>query len=179
MIPLLVGTALAQDSVDAVEVRRLEMAVTTSRGRNDGLVVFWPRIIPSTLDSEVSATAAQLQQRLVDIAKRAAPIAHRDVRPEPERVCPRDRGCRATSLGVLLGQRDGGCVAVALLGPPGTEDLELVPLAGTVELASTTVPFRATPEDAVTVREFVPCSKLQNAIDDSALVLRLREVLRD
>ncbi|MCB9676162.1 MAG: hypothetical protein H6737_13660 [Alphaproteobacteria bacterium] len=177
MIALLLAFASAQD--DSVELRRLEMAVSKSRGKTDGVVVMWPRVIPASTDNEVTAVANELQQRMAEIAKRAAPLATRDLRPEPERVCPRARGCRATSLGVLLGQQDGGCVAVAVLGPPGETDLELYPLAGTVDLASKTVPFRSPPENSVTVREFVPCSKLVSLVDDSALVLRMRQLVRE
>jgi hypothetical protein len=164
---------------EAARLRRLESAVSQSRGKKGGLVVMWPRVIPATLDREVAAQAAVMQSRLVGIAERAAPVAHRDVRPEPERVCPRDKGCRAVSVGMLVGQRDGGCIAIGLLGRPGLTERELVPMAGQVELATDTVPFRASPEDAVTVREFVPCSQLGEKLDDAALVLRLRELLRE
>ncbi len=164
---------------EAARLLRLEAAVSESRGKKGGVVVMWPRVIPYTLDREVAAQAAVLQTRLVAIAERAAPVAHRDVRPQPERVCPRDKGCKGVRLGLLLGQQDGGCVAVGLLGQPGVTDLELIPMAGEIELASESVPFRASPEDAVTVREFVPCSQIDDQLDDSALVLRLREMLRD
>ena len=176
MIALLATMALADD---AVELRRLELSVSESRGRNGGVVIFWPRVIPATLDNEVSSLAAELQSKLIDVATRATPLAHRDIRPSPERVCPRDRGCKAVSLGVLIGQQDGGCVAVAVLGPPGVADLELIPLAGVVELASTQVPFRSPPEDVVTIREFVPCSTLPEVLDDSGLVMRVRQALRE
>ena len=167
------------EEAEAARLLRLEASISQSRGKKGGVVVMWPRVIPHTLDREVAAQAAVLQARLVEVAERAAPVAPRDVRPDPERVCPRDKGCKAVSLGMLIGQQDGGCVAIGLLGRPGLLDRELIPLAGEVELATDTVPFRASPEDAVTVREFVPCSQLDDVLDDATLVLRLRELLRE
>lgn len=174
------GFALASDQTDlsdAEDLGRLQEAVTRSRGKPGGITVFWPRVIPAGTDPEVMGVAAALQERLQRIADRAAPVAPRDVRPAPERVCPRERGCRSASLGVLVGHQDGGCVAVALIGRPGAVPVQLVPLAGQVELASPTVPYRAPPESAVVVREFVPCGRLVDAVDDTAAVLALRRAL--
>jgi hypothetical protein len=178
VIALVFGWAFAQDPPpDDLDPRRLELSVSRSRGPTDGVVVLWPRVMPLTLDAEVLAAAAAMQGRMDQTAQRASPLARRELRPDPERVCPKARGCRAASLTVLIGHEAGGCVAVAVIGRPGLEPLELVPLAGSVDLSATTVPFRAPPESVVTVREFVPCSGLVSAVDDTAAVLALRRAM--
>ena len=152
----------------------LEQAVSTSRGRKGGYVVMWPRVIPHSADSEVHAAAAAVQELMVEVVSKAAPVAHQDIRPEPERVCRRDRGCRGAAVSVLIGHEAGGCVAVGLVNAPGLSAVQLIPLAGEVELASTSVPFRAAPESVVTVREMVPCASLVQAMDTASFVQAVR-----
>jgi hypothetical protein len=142
--------------------------VSRSRGRKDGIVVLFPRIVPETQDATVVALAERLQTRLQQIAVTSVAPTRVDVRPSPERVCPL-AGCRATSVGVMLGHQDGGCAALALVGPPGEEPVRLVPLAGKFAMDSASLDFRAAPEGKVVVSEFVPCAQLEQSLDGQAL----------
>lgn len=142
--------------------------VSRSRGRKDGIVVLWPRIVPETDDATVVALAERLQVRLQQIAVTAAPPTRVDVRPSPERVCPLN-GCRGTSVALMLGHQDGGCAALALVGPPGQQPLRLVPLAGRFSMDSAALDFRSPPEGKVVVSEFVPCAQLEQSLDGQAL----------
>ena len=124
--------------------------------------MFWPRVIPKTDDATITGYAKQLQQRLVAIASKKYE-GKIDMRPSPERVCPQT-GCKASTLGVLLTHRGGGCTAIALVSKPGKAPARLVPWAGVVELAKDTVEFRAYPESQVTINDAVPCDKLLEAL---------------
>ncbi len=143
--------------------------VSRTRGKTGGAVVLWPRIVPESTDPQLIDLAAKLQQRLSTMATRQISDKKFSVRPRPERVCPMS-GCKAVALGVMLGHQDGGCVAVALLGEPGNEDVTmLVPWAGDVELRARSIAFRQPPEDKLSVKEFVPCEELLNNLDDQAV----------
>lgn len=168
MLALLWG-ASAEAAGDAPEISR-------SRGRPGGAVVLWPRVVPEAQDPALDELAAKLQQRLEGIALRTLGERRIQVRPRPERVCPLE-GCRSVSLGVLLGHQGGGCVAVALVGPPGAEPMQAVPWAGTVELAVDSIPFRQPPEAHLTVREFTPCADLLLQLDDPAVEAAVRSVV--
>lgn len=140
----------AAGSNDAPEISR-------SVGVEGGVVVFWPRVIPRSDD--VGPVAGELRKQLEAVVGEALPGRAVDVRPEPERVCPRT-GCAAMTVGVLLAHNAGGCAAVALVSGPGKSETRLVPWAGKVELKAVTVPFRDHPESQVTVRDMVPCTEL-------------------
>jgi hypothetical protein len=130
-------------------------------------------------DGASSATeiARGLQQRLASVAKQVAKERPIDVRPAPERVCPRS-GCAATSLGVLLAVAGKGCAAVALVSAKGPSSAELVPWGGVVELRSSSVPFREPPEASVSVSDYVPCETLLEALNDGALETAIGQKLR-
>lgn len=146
------GKAIKYDHAnDAPEISR-------SVGQKGGVVVLWPRIIPKSDDPAIADIALRVQNRLARIAEKSS--SNVDRRPSPERVCPRGEGCQAVSVGAVLAVKDKGCAVVAVVGPPGTGNVSLVPLAGTVQLRSDSVQFRDPPESEVTVQEFVPCEKL-------------------
>jgi hypothetical protein len=149
-------TATAGSSRDAPEISR-------SAGNADGLLVFWPRVIPRSSDPKLEAIARQLQGQLVKVAQAATPARARDVRPMPERVCPRT-GCEAPSVGALLLHSGGGCAALALVAGPGKPNTRIVPWGGAVTLKSQTVGFRDYPENQVTIRDMVPCDQLLSAL---------------
>lgn len=142
--------------------------VSRTRGRGGGVVVLWPRIVPETEDPAMLALAARLQERVREAAAVGVVPNRIDVRPAPERVCPMN-GCRATSVGLLLGHQDGGCVALAIVGPPGAEAQRLVPLAGSVGMDDAGLPFREAPEGKVVITEFVSCGELEQQLDAEAL----------
>jgi hypothetical protein len=140
--------------------------ISRSRGEKGGVVVLWPRIWPRDDKSpEVHEMATRLQQQLKAIAEKAAPGRPIDVRPEPERVCPRD-GCNAATLGAILIHRDKACAAVAFVSGPGTSPGRLLPWAGGIKLASETVPFREPPEEQVSVEDYASCAKLLDRVSD-------------
>jgi len=156
------STAASQslDEPDAPQISR-------SVGAEGGIVLLWPRVVgPRTggaADADTSALAKRLQARLGELVQHAAPGRPVDVRPEPERVCPRS-GCKAASIGVLLARaRSGGCAAVALVSGSGPVAARLVPWIGQIDLSARMVPFRAPPESSVKVQDYVRCS---NLLDD-------------
>jgi len=139
--------------------------ISRSVGAEGGIVLLWPRIVGERSrgaqpDAETRALAGRLQARLGELVGRALPNRPVDVRPEPERVCPRG-GCKGASVGVLLARAgSGGCAAVALVSGPGPTAARLVPWIGRIELTANVVPFRAPPESAIEVQDYVRCAKL-------------------
>ncbi|MCB9597059.1 MAG: hypothetical protein H6719_30325 [Sandaracinaceae bacterium] len=148
----------------------LDPRVSTSAGEPGGYVVLWPRIVPADPDGALSATASAVQQRLVAMVNEAAADHPVDVRPDPERVCPR-AGCRAASVGAALLHRQGSCALVAITAPPGTANAHLDPWVGRVEVLNANPPFRDPPEQSVRVEDFVPCGELIGQLDENADVI--------
>ncbi len=143
-----------QDEADAPEISR-------SVGTENGVVVMWPRIVqsrsgPPKPDDETRAVAGRLQQRIAELVRKSAGGKTVELRPEPERVCPRS-GCKAISVGVLLARAGKGCAAAALISGPGTAPARIVPWIGSITLNRTSVPFREPPESAVDVKDYLPC----------------------
>jgi len=152
-------------SADAPEISR-------SVGVPSGIVVLWPRIVLTRQgtgkpDDPTRELARSLQTRVADLVKSAVPGKNVDVRPEPERVCPRS-GCTAASIGVLFAKAGDGCAAVAMVSAPGTSPAKLVPWLGAARLTSDTVPFRAQAEEAVRVTDFSKCTSLSGEKDHDA-----------
>lgn len=152
-------------TADAPEISR-------SVGVPSGVVVLWPRIVltrqgPGKPDDATRELARGLQARIADLAKGAAAGKNVDVRPEPERVCPRS-GCTAASVGILLAKAGDGCAAVAMVSAPGTSPAKLVPWLGSARLTSDTVAFRAQAEEAVRVTDFSKCATLASEKDHDA-----------
>jgi hypothetical protein len=73
----------------------------------------------------------------------------------------------------MLAHDGGGCAALAVVGPPGPVEQEVVPLAGEVAVADGALPFRAPPESRVVVHEFVPCSEIPDHLDLAPLAAAL------
>jgi hypothetical protein len=140
-------------SGDAPEISR-------GAGVPGGVVLLWPRVPGGTPDPESRQIAARIQKRLSVIIARALPGWPVDVRPEPERVCPRS-GCHAISVGAVLLRSGNGCAAAALVSGPGTVPARIVPWAGNVQMGASSVPFRQPPEKEIAVTDFQSC----NAID--------------
>jgi hypothetical protein len=163
------GAAQTDPTKDAPEISR-------SAGKEGGVVVLWPRVVPRTDDPAMRDLAASLQQRLGEMVAKAVPRRERDVRPEPERVCPKT-GCAAMTVGAVLTYKDKGCVAVALVAKAGQEPSKLIPWAGTVELKNNEIAFRAPAESMLTVTDMVPCAKLIESLGkaDAAVVKAIRE----
>ncbi len=153
--------------------------ISRSVGEEGGVVVLWPRIIPSSKDPAILELASALQGRLSATVRRTAPNKPVDVRPQPERVCPK-AGCKALSAGVLLLHQQGGCAAVALVGQPGASDVQLIPWGGKVTPKKNPIPFRDYPESNVTISDFVPCDQLIDSLfgQEAAVEAALRQTVK-
>ena len=133
---------------------------------------------PPRPGADTRAIAGKLQARLAQIARRAAPASEIDVRPEPERVCPKS-GCKTVSLGILLARANDGCAAVVLLSEPEISPARLFAWKGVVELASESVPFRSPPESAVNATDYQRCAKIAgDPAQDAELEAAIRELVR-
>lgn len=142
--------------------------ISRSRGVPGGIVVLWPRIVlpstgPRSPDASLLALARSVQQRLAQDAARALTGRAVDVRPKPQRVCPRS-GCVAVSVGALLTRAGSGCAALALVSPAGRSPARIVPWGGKVVVRNAVVPFREHPEGHVAVKDYVPCERLLEAL---------------
>lgn len=152
--------------------------ISTSAGPRGGLVVLWPRIVPESAEPEITALAAEVQAWLAEVAGRTGRAV--DVRPAPERACPRaSGGCRATSVSAVLAHEGGGCALVAAMGGPGEAPVTLHPWVGRVQVREATVPFREPPEAGLRVADFVPCGEVraQLAEREDLIVDALRAAL--
>ena len=148
--------------------------VSRSRGPRDGVVVLFPRLVPATDDEVMRSLASSIQDQVASIVREAVGAETKvEVRPAPERVCPA-QGCRAASVGLVLGHDGGGCAVVAVIGPPGPAEQTLVPLAGEVDVGEGPLAFRAAPESRIVVRELVPCSEIPARLDHAALEQAIR-----
>lgn len=152
----------------------LSPEISKSRGEPGGIVLLYPRIIPSSERERLRVPAKALQDRLHTMLKEAYPDRPIDVRPEPERVCMKT-GCLAASVGVLIAVKDDNCVAVAIVSDPGKSPQRLMPWAGLVTTALQ-VPFREPPESSLTIHEFVECDALPEATLEREE--RVKEALR-
>lgn len=139
--------------------RFLGPEISHSKGVAGGVVVLFPRIIPGTIAAENQSHATAVQQKVKALVERALPGRPVDVRPSPERVCPKT-GCDAMSVGVLFSRNQNSCIAVAIVNAPGVSQTKLVPWGGEVVLKSDTIQFRDPPESFVTIKDYVPCDQL-------------------
>lgn len=141
------------------DTRFIGPEISHSKGVAGGVVVLWPRIIPSAIADANQAQAAQIQAKLKQLVEKALPGRPIDVRPSPERVCPK-AGCDAMSVGVLFTRQNNSCVAVALVNGPGPSQTKLIPWGGEVTLKADTIAFRDPPENFVTIKDFATCDQL-------------------
>lgn len=141
--------------------------IAKSRGESGGFLVLWPRVVPRDEDPVTREIASLLQARLRAMAERvgAGPV---EVRPEPERACPRDGGCVATSLGAVLSRKGAACAVAATIGPPGTSPVRVLGWAGTVEVKNETSAFRDPPENLLIVKEWAKCEELLATLRSNA-----------
>jgi hypothetical protein len=140
--------------------------VSRSAGEAGGVVVLFPRIIPAEAFDSTRMIAGLVQQRAQELVERTLAGRPIDVRPEPERTCPK-AGCAAVALGVLIVRQGDGCAVVGFVMPPGTSDpTTLVPWTGDLTLKQTTIPFRAYPESEVVVSDYGPCDDLPGSLGE-------------
>ena len=107
------------------DTRYLGPEISHSKGQAGGIVVLWPRIIPGADAEANAAIAGQIQQKVKAVAEKALPGRPVDMRPKPERVCPK-AGCDAMSVNILFNRNSNSCVAVALINAPGTSPTKLI-----------------------------------------------------
>lgn len=149
--------------------------ISRSLGKADGIVVLWPRT-PEKTPASVEQLA-RVQAALASVAESVR--EHVDVRPAPERVCPRSKGCRAASITAVVAATDGGCGLVAMVSAPGKSAGTLLPWIGEFRLKDTSVPFRESPEARVSVLDFGMCEEFDVALGEGRdkLAAALRKVL--
>lgn len=144
--------------------------VSRSAGAEGGVVVLYPRVMG--LPENEPET---LQAHMVELAQRVFPDRPIDVRPDPERVCPRT-GCNGVSLGALLVVQNGQCATVGVVGGPGPTDLTLTRWSGMLIVRDRVIPFREPPESHITLQEASPCDQLTEhlPVEDYAVEEALR-----
>ncbi len=150
--------------------------ISRSRGKKGGVVVLYPRIVPATQDATVTDLAGKLQQKLAALAGGVVDPKKVDVRPAPERVC-NQLGCKAASVSIMVGQRNGGCALVGIVSGPGTSPQQLVPLAGQLQLMGSSAPFRQPPEQLLTISEFAACATVLETLDLSGVQSALQRLV--
>lgn len=138
--------------------------ISSSAGETGGVVVLWPRVVPGEGVDWLRENMVVVQKRLRQIAERVYVNAPVDVRPEPQRTCPK-QGCAGVALGALALWSGNGCTILALVSPPGQEPTSIIPWSGKVELKKQSVAFRSPPEDQVTTEDMVPCDKISETLD--------------
>jgi len=106
-----------------------------------------------------------VQKRLRQIAERVDANAPIDVRPAPQRTCPK-KGCAGVAVGALVLWSGNGCAILALVSPPGQEPTSIIPWSGKVQLKKQSVGFRSPPEDQVTTEDMVPCDTITETLDE-------------
>ena len=151
--------------------------ISRSLGKKGGVLVLWPRLLHEGVQVEgdvANAAAAQVQAALVKIAQSLNERV--DVRPAPERVCPKETGCRATALGAVVVVQGEGCAVVATISAPGASPAKLVPWVSKQTLKGKEVAFRKPPEAAVQVTDFTPCGELAAALEEGTS--KVAEALR-
>jgi hypothetical protein len=152
--------------------------ISRSAGFPGAVVLLYPRIVPVARESELRGVAVDVQQRVLELVRRAAPDLKIDLRPAPERSCPQ-AGCTVLSVGAVLASVGTGCSVVLTLAGPGRADTTLHPWAGLVELRADRVPFREAPESQVTVKDMAICADLATAgaAKEAELVAAIRAAL--
>lgn len=155
----LLGVALAGGGSESAQNYELPPEISRSAGAEGGVVLLWPRIIPATNEPNTQQDATFLQSELRGAIGRALPGKPIDMRPAPERVCPRS-GCKGVAVGAVLLHRENGCAVIATVSKPGQSEQRLVTLSGALVLTSSIIAFREPPESYVTVHDFDRCVEL-------------------
>ena len=132
--------------------------ISRSVGKVGGAVVLWPRVVPP--DDAFQSQAAAVQAQLAKIVAEAMPDATADVRPPPERVCPKATGCKGVAVSAVILHKDKGCAMIATVSPRGTSSATLVPWAAKLKLLQPTAKFREAPEDQVQIIDFSKCDSV-------------------
>jgi len=144
--------------------------ISRDRGHDGEVVILWPRISPQTEDPQILAIARRSQEVLADLAGSLDKVAN--VRPMPERACPREGpGCRVPTLSALIAHQDGGCAVIGLVGGAGESPTEVLGWVGHVQVRERSVPFREPPESIVRIADFAPCDTVLATLPDRADVL--------
>ncbi|MCA9602864.1 MAG: hypothetical protein KC417_12600 [Myxococcales bacterium] len=131
--------------------------ISRSAGVEGGLVVLWPRVVPA--DGSEDSVAEALQAELTQMANHVRSSERVDVRPSPERTCPR-AGCIAPSLSAVLLHKGGGCAVVLALQAAGESETHLVPWLGQMDILDEVIPYREPPESHVRPTDFVRCDEV-------------------
>ena len=151
--------------------------ISRDRGRPNGVVVLWPRVVPESEAPWVRDLARELQASAARIAREVVGKRRVEARPEPERVCPRE-GCRAVSVSMLLAHRGSGCALALVVGAPERGNGQLIPLHGAWLLESSELGFREPPERAAVVEDFAPCATVVPTLTPERLAPAIERALK-
>ncbi len=153
----------------------IDPRVSTSRGEEGGVVLLFPRVIPSDGAEAVQEQAAAIQERLRGLVENALPGRPIDQRPAPERVCPR-AGCVGIAVGAVLVHSGAGCAVVATVSRPGESASGLEPWTPATTVRSAVIPFREHPESQIAVRDYARCAELLDSLSerDDAVTEQIR-----
>ena len=141
--------------------------ISRSLGKSGGFLVLWPRVAPKTGDPAAQALAVRLQHRLDSLLGDIDAGAPSDVRPEPEKVCPKT-GCAAVAVGVVVTMKGESCAAAVTVAKPGQSPTRIIPWIGKIELKRPITPFREPPEGDIKVSDFASCKKVIELLDQNA-----------
>jgi hypothetical protein len=142
----------------------MDPRISTSAGKTGGVVVLWPRVVPGEGVDWLREHVVVVQKRLRQLAERVYENTPIDMRPEPQRTCPK-QGCAGVAVGALVLWSGNGCAVLALVSPPGQEPTSIIPWSGKVALKKQSVAFRSPPEDQVTTEDMVPCDEITETLD--------------
>lgn len=143
---------------DAANVEN-DPRVSKSAGEEGGIVVLWPRVVGIPENEPLA-----LQSKLREIAAATLPDAPVDLRPDPERTCPR-AGCNGVSVGALLVQQNQSCLVVVLVAEAGPSPTHLIPVMGRMTIRETEIPFREPAESFVHAQDFADCATLDASLE--------------
>jgi hypothetical protein len=138
----------------------VDATISQSVGPEGGVVVLWPRVVPSSQAEARAGAVGAVQELLRQLAEQTLPDHPIEVRPAPQRSCPRS-GCAAIALGAVVATSGAGCAVAATVARPGQQPTWLAPWTDNAQLRATTVPFREPPESLIHVRDYHPCDELE------------------
>lgn len=169
MTMLLLSFALAGD----------DPRISTSRGDSAGTTVLYPRILPATEDPAVLELARKLHTHTLAIVSQARPGSKTDFRPAPQRTCPR-AGCLGVSVGSVLVHNGKTCTIAAWVARPGKSAARPIPWSPGLDVKQTEVPFREPVENALLVRDYMPCDTIIEGLTarDTTVIQAISEAAR-
>lgn len=137
--------------------------VSTSRGKEGGVLVLNPRIIPASEDPAILALAAAITAHAEAVARQARPDAKVDARPAPQRTCPQ-AGCLGASIGSVLVHTGKTCAVAAWVAAPGQSPARALAWSTGLEVGPEPIAFREPIESHLKVHDYQPCESILESL---------------